>query len=66
MKKVLYMLLFCGVTALWAGCQSSTDAPKNDSAPATDAAPASDAQSNAAEPVSSEFTWVELKVPNMT
>jgi len=64
MRRVLSAILVCGLAACWLGCQSGSDAPKDDSAPAS-TAPADDSQAGTNDAASSEFTLVNLKVPNM-
>ena len=54
MKRVFSVVLVSGLAASWVGCQPATETT----------APSSD--SIASDSVTSEFTLVTLKVPNMT
>lgn len=72
MKRLFSVVLVSALTATWIGCQSETEStpppPPPDSSAADSATESTvpPAGTSASDAITSEFTLVSLKVPNMT
>jgi hypothetical protein len=61
MKRVLLVLLGCGLAASWIGCRGDAESTVPDPADSGNTA-----ASATGDMTTSEYTLVSLKVPNMT